>query len=197
MGFLRLIGFGFQIAVVVVLTGCAGGEIHHVSGGNPAAEGKAPKLQKPTALYIGDIDMTTGEQRNIEPKDVIMIRSKLEKGLLERLPELAPTTKANGTETTGWLITAKVSVLNLGSAAGRIWLGGGLGQAKESFIFEVYDLSKSRTTPIHRFESYSDSGGGVGDGGLFAQAADSDYTGRNTSRICREARNEIAKLFQE
>ncbi len=184
------------LAAILILGGCAAGEIHRVSGGNPAAEGKSPKLKKPAALYVGTIDMTTGEQRNVKPEDLTIIHDKVEKGLLERLPDLAPTSKYKGTEATGWLITARVSTLNLGSASARWLVGAGLGQAKESFIFEVYDLSLSKTTPIHRFESYADSGSGFGDGGVLAEAGDSDHTGRNTARLCREARNEIAKLFE-
>lgn len=191
---LHVLSFSCAISALLILGGCASGEVHRVAGGNPAAVGKGPKLPKPAAIYVGNIDMSTGEQRNIEPKDVTAIHDKLEKGMLERLPELAPTKKATGTETTGWLITAKVSVLNLGSAAARFWVGGGLGQAKEAFIFEVYDLAQSRTVPIHRFESYADSGS---QSGIVAGMTDSDCSNGNTGRICREARDEIAKLFQE
>jgi hypothetical protein len=193
---LSIINVTLGLAAILILGGCASGEIHHIAGCNPATEGKAPKLSKPAVIYVGNIDMTTGEQRNVKPEDLTMIQGKLEKGLLERLPELAPTKKYDGTANTGWLIVSKASVINLGSASARWLVGQGAGQAKESFIFEVYDLSQSKTTPIHRFESYADSGSGWGDGGMIGEAGDSDHTNRNTGRLCREARDEIAKLFE-
>lgn len=185
------------LATIVTLTGCASGGVERDTAANAAVRG-GPKLEKPTAIYVGEVVTNVSVVKsNHAAEDAKRINEAFKKALLERLPEIAPTSEYSG-QKSGWLVTAQALNVDFGDTTLRIVFGFGAGQAKLLYQIKVYDLAKSTTEPVHVFKTNADSGSGVGgESAPIAQVADSDYVGRNSARCARATRDELMELYKK
>ncbi|MDX6767016.1 MAG: DUF4410 domain-containing protein [Candidatus Methylacidiphilales bacterium] len=156
-------------------------------------------LSRPAAIYVSQFDHTKGiwkVDRAGNDLEVFKTNASLElqRMMIERLPEVAPTYATPDTlPTSGMLISGEFTRVNQGSRALRMGVGFGAGGTKVETIVRIYDLSFSSTSPVATFKTTGGSNaqpgwlaGGWVATGLNATGLESDW-----ERTSREIRNFI------
>jgi hypothetical protein len=119
----------------------------------------ASTLRKPTIVYVAPFDVTKGIWNVDRDGDELELFKKnasleLQRMMIERFPEIAPTLEAPSTlPNEGLLVTGEFTRINQGSRAMRIIIGFGAGGTKVETNVRLYDLSVSFGTPVATFKT--------------------------------------------
>jgi hypothetical protein len=133
--------------IVLAITGCASVKVSRSHAPQPPT--RLPPVILVERFSFDGVDMRVDR----EGADLAAVQQelsdKLQKALVERLPEIAPTREAasSGNETGGWLIRGRFTRVYQGSRALRAAFGFGLGATKLETRVEVFDLARPGTPP--------------------------------------------------
>ena len=137
----------------VFLAGCASVSV------KDERVGKSVPGAKPKRIYVERFS-TEGAAFNVDREGKELAEFKkataklLQNMLIERLPEIAPSSGApTKLPREGWLIKGRFVRVNQGSRALRSVMGLGLGATKMETEVEVYDLRRSKSVPFFKFRT--------------------------------------------
>lgn len=138
------------LGAIVLLCSCSGGITRQSTG--EAATANA-KIAKPSHIYIGEVDATSGKWTTVSDTPEYHEKAKtwLKKSLLEKITPIAPTSEYTGSETTGLLIKASTLEVDVNDIHGRAMWGAQTYPPTLIARIQVYDLAQSTTTPATVF----------------------------------------------
>lgn len=182
-----------------LLTGCAS-----VSVVDHSVRTSGAALKKPQRIYVQQFDITKGTW-NVDKAGTELEEFKktaaqeLQRMMMERFPEIAPTEAAPAQlPQSGLLVAGEFVRVNQGSRALRMGVGFGAGGTKVETMVRLYDLSVSKTKPVMKFATTGGSNAEPGflAGGVVSAASNSTGLQTDWERTSREIRNLILERFK-
>ncbi len=158
---LKSVGAFLLVGLLIFVTACGTIQSHHLTQTGPRLEPNPPKIyvapfNTETAKWLIGRQGNFESARGLEHEEFIVdFQKQFQQILVERLQRIAPceTRWVDDLPDEGWLIAGDFKTVYQGSRFLRTVVGFGEGETTLQTRVYVYDLSKSKTKYVFRFDT--------------------------------------------